>query len=60
MSAYALPFVALLLVLVLLVVIGGICVAAAVHAQTRSARVLFNMLACVTVIAFAITIALTR
>jgi len=58
MSADALPFIALLLVLVTLAVIEGICVAAAVHAQTRSVRMLFTMLACVTVIAFALTIAL--
>ncbi len=60
MSADALSIMAVMLVLALLLAIGGICIAATVHSQTRSTRVLFVMLGCITMIAFALTITLLR
>lgn len=55
-----LSFIALLLVLVLLALIGGICVLATVRSHTKADRALFITLACCTTIAFVVTIALLR
>ncbi len=60
MSEHPLLFGAMLLVLASLATIGGICVAAAIHAETRAERVMYAALGCITVVAFAITTTLLR
>ena len=60
MSEDPLSFIALLLVLVLLALIGGICVLVTVCSKAKADRALFMMLACCTMIAFVVMIALLR
>lgn len=60
MQEDTLSFIAVLLIFAALVAIGGICLAAAVYARATASRVLFTMLACGTVVAFALAIGLLR
>ncbi len=59
-SVDALSFIALLLVLVVLALLAGICVAAVVDARSKAERVMFSLLALTMLIGFAITTAVMR